>query len=80
MDAVGPRRRSDIRAVVDDEGDVALVADRAQPFGGAPEGCVVDALEAELDAGDIAGVERRGEVVGASSGIAPVASSFGLTR
>jgi hypothetical protein len=61
MDAVGAARGGDVGAVVDDEGGVARLHDRAQRVAGALQRVVVDVLETELDAGDVVGVERRGE-------------------
>ena len=57
VDAVGIGGEREVRTVVDQEGDVALTADVAQRIGRAQHGGVLDALQAQLHRGDIAGVE-----------------------
>jgi hypothetical protein len=61
MDAVAPGLEREIRAVVHEEGDAAVLRDRAQRLGGAPDGVVIGALQAELNASDVARIECRGE-------------------
>jgi hypothetical protein len=58
MHAVAVQFRREIGAVVHDEGDVARLRDRAQVIAGAADRVVVDVLQAELQAGDIAARER----------------------
>ena len=63
MHAVGAAGDGDVGPVVDDEGRVALLADRPEHVAGAPQRIVVDVLEPELDARDVVGVERLREHV-----------------
>ena len=58
MDAVAAGRGGEIGTVVQDEGDVARLGDRPQHVARAPDLVVARVLEAELHAGDVAGVER----------------------
>ena len=64
MHAVAIELHREVGPVVHDEGDVALLADRAQRVGGARDRGVVDVLQAELEGRDIAAVERRAQLVG----------------
>jgi hypothetical protein len=61
-----------IRPVIHDEGDAALLRDRQQDAGGATDRRIVDVLEAQLQARDIAAGERLFElprkVVGVEGG------------
>jgi len=52
-----------IRPVIHDEGDAALLRDRQQDAGGATDRRIVDVLEAQLQARDIAAGERLFEVL-----------------
>jgi hypothetical protein len=63
MDAVGAARRGDVGPIVDDEGDVARLAGRTEQVAGVAQRLVVEILEAELNAGDVIGVERFRERV-----------------
>jgi hypothetical protein len=64
MHAVGADRLGEVRPVVDDEGDVARVRERQQPFGGALHRIVGRVLQAKLQCGDVAGIEGAGERIG----------------
>jgi hypothetical protein len=59
----------EIGAVVHDEGDAAGLRDRLQDTGGAPDDIVVDLLEAQLQARNIAAGERLLEVLGETVGV-----------
>jgi len=52
-----------IRPVIHDEGDAALLRDRQQDAAGATNRRIVDVLEAQLQARDIAAGERLFEVL-----------------
>jgi hypothetical protein len=56
-----PQESARSGAVVHQEGGVALLRDRPQRVGGAADGIVVGAFEAQLHAGDVAGIERLGQ-------------------
>ncbi len=64
MDAVAIGGQREVGAIVHEERHAALLRHRAQRVGGAADRVVTGRLEAKLDAGDIAGVERLGETVG----------------
>jgi hypothetical protein len=64
MHAVAVELHGEVGPVVHDEGDTALLADRPQGVGGARDGRVVHALQAQLEGRDIATVQRRPEFVG----------------
>src|SRR5229473_599391 len=64
MHAVAVELNREVGPVVHDEGDAALLADRPQGVGGARDGGVVDALQAQLEGRDIAAVQRQPELVG----------------
>ena len=64
MHAIAIKLGGKIRPVVHDEGDAALLGDRLQGTGGAANGRIVDVLEAQLQARDIAAGERLFEVLG----------------
>ena len=64
MDAVGTRPRREIGPIVDEEGDPMIAAHRMEPPGRPSHRIVVNAFYAELDVGDVAGRERRGEGTG----------------
>jgi hypothetical protein len=69
MDAVAIELGGEIGAVVHDEGDAAALCDRLQDAGGAPDRVVVDILEAQLQAGDVAAGERLFELIGETVGV-----------
>ena len=54
MHAVAVELHREVGPVVHEEGDAALLADRAQGVGGAGDGGVVDALQTQLEGRDIA--------------------------
>jgi hypothetical protein len=64
MHAVAVELCCELGPVVHEEGHAALLADRAQGVGGARDGSVVHALQAQLEGRDIAAVQRRPELVG----------------
>ena len=59
MHAVAVELHREVGPVVHEEGHAALLADRPQGVGGAGDGGVVDALQAQLEGRDIAAVQRR---------------------
>ena len=61
MHAVAAGRERQIGPVVHQEGDAARLRDRPQHVGGAADRVVVDVLQPQLHAGDVAGIERRGQ-------------------
>ena len=69
MHPVAVQLSRQIRPVVHDEGDAALLRDRLQDVGGAPDLLVFDILQPELQAGDIAAGERLVELLGETVGI-----------
>src|SRR5439155_8578333 len=64
MHAVAAELGGKVGAVVHDEGDAALLRDRLQDLRGAPDRGIVDLLQPQLQAGDIAAGERFLEVPG----------------
>jgi hypothetical protein len=64
MDPITIELGGQIRPVVHDEGDPALLRDRLQDAGGAANGRIIDVLEAQLQARDIAAGERLFELLG----------------
>jgi hypothetical protein len=64
MDPITIELGGQIRPVVHDEGDPPLLSDRLQDAGGAPDCLVVDLLQAQLQARDIAAGERPFELLG----------------
>ena len=64
MDAVAAGGFGEIGAVVHQKGDVVLLRHRHQRIRGAADRIVGGFLQAKLQAGDIAGVERQGKPVG----------------
>ncbi len=64
MHAVAIELHREIGPVVHEEGDAALLADRAQRVGGAGDRRIIDVLQAELEGRDIAAVERGAQLVG----------------
>jgi hypothetical protein len=69
MDAVAIELGGEIRAVVHDEGDAAILRDRLQDSRGLADRVVVDVLEAQLQAGDVAAGERFFELLGETVGV-----------
>ena len=63
MHAVAVELHGEVGPVVHDEGHAALLADRPQGVGGARDGGVVHAFQAQLEGRDIAAVQRRPEFV-----------------
>ena len=59
----------EIRTVVHDEGDAALLRDWLQDAGGAPDRIVVNVFQAQLQAGDIAACERLFQLLGKMVGV-----------
>ena len=64
MDAVDARVRREIGPIVDEQGDPMIAARRMEPPGRLSHRIVVNAFHAELDVGDVAGRERRGQRIG----------------
>jgi hypothetical protein len=62
MHAVAPRRQREVGTVVHEESDAALLRDGPERVGGAADRVVVGLLEAKLDRGDVAGIERAREL------------------
>ena len=58
MNAVAAQFRGEVGPVVENEGRACRLHDRAQQIGGAADGVVIDILQAQLKAGDIAAVQR----------------------
>ena len=64
VDAVGPGRADQVMAGVEQEGDLALLADRRQDPRDGAIGVIVGIGEVELETGDVGGVEGRGQDIG----------------
>jgi hypothetical protein len=64
MDAVAAELGGEVGPVVEDEGDAAGLRDRAQDRGGTADRVVVDVLQPQLQAGDVAAGERLFETGG----------------
>ena len=62
MDAVAIELGGEVGPVVHDKGDAALLGDRLQHRGGGADRLVVDILQAQLHAGDIAALEGGDEL------------------
>ena len=58
MHPVAVELGGEVGAIVHDERDIARLGDRLQNAGGAPDRVVVDVLQPQLQAGDIAAGER----------------------
>src|SRR5260221_4731056 len=69
MHAVAIELGGEVRAVVHDEGDAEILCDRLQDARRAPDRVVVDILEAQLQAGDIAAGKRLFELPGKTVGV-----------
>jgi hypothetical protein len=61
MDAIAAGLGGKVRAVVHQDGDVALLGDRPQDLGGAANFIVGGVFKPQLQAGDVARVERCGK-------------------
>jgi hypothetical protein len=59
----------EIRPIVHDEGDAVVLRDRLQDAGGAADRRIVDVLQAQLQARDIAAGERLCEILGKTVGV-----------
>ena len=64
MDAVATGGEREVGTIVHQERHAALLRHRAQRVGGAADRVVIGRLEAKLDAGDVAGIERCRKAVG----------------
>ena len=69
MHPVAIQLGGEIRTVVHDEGDAALLRDRLQNASGAADRAVLDVLQAQLQARNIAAGERLFEVLGKNVGV-----------
>ena len=69
--AVAARRGGQVGPVVHDEGDAPVLRDRAQPVRRAADIVVADVLEAQLDAGDVAGIQRNRQRLHEGCGLDP---------
>ena len=63
MDPIGVQPLGKADAVIDDEGDLALGTERLDRPGERGDGMIVDPFEAQLEGGDLAAVERLGELI-----------------
>ena len=78
--AVGAEPLGEARAVVDDEGDVVLGADRLERFGELRGGVLVDALYAELERRNRPGAERAAQTIGKAAADLERRDEVQLTR
>ena len=69
MDAVAIEFSGEVRPVVHDESDAALLRDRLQNASRVADRAVLDALQAQLQARNIAAGERLFEVLGKNVGV-----------
>jgi hypothetical protein len=64
MHPVAAGLEGEIGPVIEQKGDAPPLGQRPQRVDRAADGIVVDILEAQLQAGDVAGIERGGELLG----------------
>ena len=64
MHAVAIELHREVGAIIHDEGDTALLADRPQRIGGPDDRLVGDVLQPQLEGRDVAAVEGGAKVVG----------------
>jgi hypothetical protein len=64
MHPIAIKLSGQIRPVIHDESDAALLGDRLQDAGGTPNGRILDIFQAQLQTRDIAAGERLFEILG----------------